>query len=65
MFRSLILLSVAIFFSKIFFCKHLQELPQVVLQKQQKIDFLQKRISAAIRAKNPEQRKYLTKINNL
>jgi NTE family protein len=45
---SLFQLCVSIFFSKIFFCKNLQELPLVVLQIQQKINFSKKRISTAI-----------------
>jgi hypothetical protein len=40
-----------IFCSKSFFCKLLQELPLVALQKQQKNSFFLKRIFAAIGAK--------------
>ena len=45
---SLFQLFVSIFFSKNFFCKSFQELPLVVLQRQQKIVFFQKRISTTI-----------------
>ena len=41
-------LFVSIFFAKIFFCKPFQELPLVVLQRQQKIVFLQKSIYTSI-----------------
>ena len=46
------LLSIAIFFHKIFFSKTLQELSLVVLQRQEKIAFLKKRISITIRARH-------------
>ena len=45
---SLFQLCISIFSAKSFFCKPLQELPLVVLQCQQKIAFLQKKISTSI-----------------
>ena len=60
-------LSVPIFFAKSFFCKALNELPLVVVQNQQKIAFLQKKISTAIWGliKNPFQKSIsISKIKN-